>query len=92
MQHTVLLVDDDASVREVIAGMLEDLGCSVVCAESGVDALDQLASNDRISILITDINMPSMVGMSWRTARLACGPRSRSCSYPGASEGGTVFR
>lgn len=47
MQHTVLLVDDDASVREVIASMLEDLGCLVVCAESGADALAQLASRNR---------------------------------------------
>lgn len=72
MQHTVLLVDDDASVREVIAGMLEDLGCLVVCAESGADALAQLASKEQISILITDINMPSTDGheLAYRATRL----------------------
>lgn len=72
MKHTVLLVDDDAGVREVIAAILEDLGCQVVCAENGADALVQLEANDQISILITDINMPGMDGheLAHRATRL----------------------
>ena len=62
MTHTVLVVDDDAAVLDVIACMLEDLGCEVVCAHSGVEALDMLANDGKISILITDINMPVMDG------------------------------
>ena len=62
MSHTVLVVDDDASVLEVVADMLEDLGCDVISAGSGTDALDHLRRNDKISILITDINMPGMDG------------------------------
>ena len=62
MPHSVLVVDDDPSVLEVIADMLEDLGCNVISAASGADALDQLKRNDQISILITDINMPGMDG------------------------------
>ena len=62
MARTVLVDDDDPSVLEVIAGMLEDLGCDVVTAENGLDALDQLNRNQRIAILITDINMPGMDG------------------------------
>ncbi|MDA9507039.1 membrane protein [Bradyrhizobium sp. CCBAU 11386] len=62
MSRTVLVVDDDAGVLEVIAGMLEDLGCEAISAGSGVEALDHLRRNDRISILITDINMPGMDG------------------------------
>lgn len=62
MTHLVLVVDDDAPVLEVIASMLDDLGCEVVTATSGAEALDQLSSNSRISILITDINMPGMDG------------------------------
>jgi len=62
MPHTVLVVDDDASVLEVIAAMLEDLGCNVISAGSGGDALAQLKRNERITILITDINMPGMDG------------------------------
>jgi CheY-like chemotaxis protein len=62
MTRTVLVVDDDASVLEVVAAMLEDLGCEVISAESGSEALDQLKRHDRISVLITDINMPGMDG------------------------------
>ena len=62
MKHTVLVVDDDADVLDVIASMLEDLGCDVLCAASGAEALKTLASKENISILITDINMPGMDG------------------------------
>lgn len=71
MAHTVLLVDDDEDVLDVIAGMLEDLGCNVIRASSGAEALELLESNDQISILITDINMPGMDGheLAERAAR-----------------------
>ena len=42
--------------------MLEDLGCEVVTAASGSEALQQLAIDTRIEALITDINMPGMDG------------------------------
>jgi CheY-like chemotaxis protein len=62
MTHTVLIVDDDAAVLDVIASMLEDIGCEVVCAHSGDEALETLTRQPNISILITDINMPGMDG------------------------------
>jgi CheY-like chemotaxis protein len=62
MTHLVLVVDDDPLVLEVVADMLDDLGCEVVTAASGAEALDRLNSNSRITILITDINMPEMDG------------------------------
>src|SRR5690349_20014223 len=62
MTHLVLVVDDDPAVLEVITEMLEDLGCEVTSAAAGSDALDKLSKNERISILITDINMPEMDG------------------------------
>ncbi|WP_314955898.1 response regulator [Bradyrhizobium cosmicum] len=65
MSHTVLVVDDDPGVLDVLVGMLEELGCTVVSAQSGPAALDQLRQNQEISILITDINMPGMDGHDW---------------------------
>jgi len=62
MPRSVLVVDDDPTVLAVLADMLEDLGCEVISAANGRDALDQLRRNERISILITDINMPGMDG------------------------------
>jgi CheY-like chemotaxis protein len=46
---------------EAVMLMLEELGCEVVSARSGPEALDQLNRNDRME-LITDINMPEMDG------------------------------
>lgn len=62
MSRTVLAVDDEPLVLEVTATMLEDLGCSVVTAGSGGEALALLSENHHIEILITDLNMPGMGG------------------------------
>ncbi|QIO32675.1 response regulator [Bradyrhizobium sp. 1(2017)] len=62
MRHTVLVVDDDPAVLDVVVDMLEELGCEVISAQGGADALDRLEQNEAISILITDINMPGMDG------------------------------
>src|SRR4051794_35796357 len=84
MRHTVLVVDDDAAVLDVIACMLEDIGCQVVCAHSGDEALETLTRQQNISILITNINMPDM---NWPNAPRAFGLRSKFFSYQAASEG-----
>ena len=42
--------------------MLEDLGCHVLTAENGWEALDLLRRSREIQILLTDINMPGMDG------------------------------
>ena len=62
LSRVVLVVDDEPLVREVTASMLEDLGCEVITAASGNDALEKLSGDRRIEILITDINMPGMDG------------------------------
>jgi CheY-like chemotaxis protein len=62
MNRVVLVVDDDCSVLETVRQMLEELGCEVVSARGGPEALDRLRRADRIEVLITDINMPQMDG------------------------------
>ena len=62
MPRIVLVVDDEPLVLEVIALMLADIGCDVVTAANGKEALHKLTADDRIDILITDINMPGMDG------------------------------
>ena len=59
MSRVVLVVDDEAMVLDVTASMLEDLGCEVVTARGGNDALRRLSMDGRIEVLITDINMPN---------------------------------
>ena len=62
MSRVALIVDDDSAVLEVITDLLKDLGCEVISARSGVDALATLAKDRRIEMLVTDINMPGFTG------------------------------
>jgi two-component system cell cycle response regulator CpdR len=62
LSRVVLVVDDEPLVREMTASILEELGCEVITAASGTDALEKLSNNHRIEILFTDINMPGMDG------------------------------
>lgn len=61
--ETVLLVEDDASVRSVLETMLRRHGYDVLSFESPVHALGFCAQNDKtIHLLITDMIMPVMSG------------------------------
>lgn len=72
VSRVVLVVDDEPLVLDVTAQMLEDLGCNVVTAGSGGEALEMLSDNRPIEILITDLNMRGIDGyeLAERAARL----------------------
>jgi CheY-like chemotaxis protein len=59
----VLLVDDDAMVREVLAGQLEELGYRVAQASDGLAALERLDAGEPVDLLVTDLSMPGMNGL-----------------------------
>jgi CheY-like chemotaxis protein len=63
---SILVIDDEQSVRETLAEMLEVMGHTVVLAESGQVALQTLASR-RCDLVFTDLAMPDMDG--WETSR-----------------------
>jgi signal transduction histidine kinase/CheY-like chemotaxis protein len=65
----ILLVDDDAAVREVTCAILRDLGYSVVEAGSGAAALELLGQRPTVDLLLIDFAMPGMNGAE--VARLA---------------------
>jgi signal transduction histidine kinase/FixJ family two-component response regulator len=74
----VLVVDDEAPVREVLREALEAEGCEVLVAESGEMALKMYdASKVRLDVVFTDIGMPEMSG--WE---LASEIRKRSETIP----------
>jgi signal transduction histidine kinase/CheY-like chemotaxis protein len=58
----VLLVDDDAVVRDMLATSLEDAGFQISRAASAEGALDQLDGGLEVDALVTDISMPGMSG------------------------------
>src|SRR5262249_25953278 len=62
MGRVALVVDDEPAVLELVADMLEHLGCEVIRAPHGMDALALLVKDQRIQILITDIHMPGISG------------------------------
>lgn len=60
---TVLLVDDDATVMEVGRSMLEKLGCTVITAKDGREAVATYRSlGAEIDFVIMDLTMPHMSG------------------------------
>jgi CheY-like chemotaxis protein len=59
---TILLVDDNADVREVTALLLRDSGYNVIEAANGSAALAALDANHTIELLIVDFAMPEMAG------------------------------
>ncbi len=62
-QVSILVVDDDDAVREMLAETLQDFGYAVVQAASGEEALPLIAEDPGIDMLITDIRMPGMSGL-----------------------------
>ena len=59
---SVLLVEDNAQVRRFAEDLLRDLGCQVIAAESGKEALERLGS-EPIDLLFSDVVMPGMSGV-----------------------------
>jgi nitrogen-specific signal transduction histidine kinase/CheY-like chemotaxis protein len=59
----VLVVDDDTAVRQVTVEMLRELGCDVVQAQSGLEALDVLAAGELPNLILLDYAMPGMNGL-----------------------------
>ncbi len=67
--HLVLLVDDDDEVREVTAGILEDVGYTVVAVADGLAALAVMDREaHRVGLVIADYAMPGMTGLELLTA------------------------
>ena len=60
---TVLVVDDEPAIREVIATLLEDEGYLVRHAKDGLEALDAI-NGDEIDLIVSDVVMPRLDGAS----------------------------
>jgi two-component system, cell cycle sensor histidine kinase and response regulator CckA len=62
--ETILLVDDEDAVREVLARGLQDKGFRLVEASDGLHALEILReAADSIDLVVTDVAMPGMTGL-----------------------------
>jgi len=70
----ILLVDDDAPVRDVSASMLRALGCLVDEAGSGGAALERLYAASAYDLLVVDFAMPGMNGAELAAAAASTWP------------------
>jgi two-component system chemotaxis response regulator CheY len=65
MTHkTILIVDDAASIRQVVGLSLKGAGYEVIDACDGKDALGKM-TGQKINLIITDVNMPNMDGITF---------------------------
>lgn len=62
MAKRIMIVDDSATVRQVLRLTLDNAGYQVIQAEDGQEALD-LLDGQSIDMLITDLNMPKVDGI-----------------------------
>jgi len=62
MTHTVLVVEDEVELRELMQEALEMSGYRVVAAADGVEALDALSRIEHVCLVLLDLLMPRMNG------------------------------
>ena len=63
MSKTILVVDDSASIRQMVAFTVKSSGYEVVEAVDGMDGLEKARSTS-FNLILTDQNMPRMDGLT----------------------------
>jgi len=64
MTKNIMIVDDSASLRQVVSIALKGAGYDVVEAFDGKDALTKLDGR-KLHLIVSDVNMPNMDGISF---------------------------
>jgi PAS domain S-box-containing protein len=68
-RRTVLVVEDEPSVRRLVIDILEEVGYAVLQASDGIEALRTLEDGAQVDLLLTDIGLPGISG--WELAEKA---------------------
>jgi two-component system cell cycle sensor histidine kinase/response regulator CckA len=86
--QTVLVVEDEAAIREVTRRILARNGYHVVAAASGHEALNLLATRlEHIDVLLTDVIMPGMQGKEFADKVRVIQPAARVIFMSGYTQG-----
>jgi two-component system, chemotaxis family, chemotaxis protein CheY len=64
MAKTILIVDDSASIRQVVGITLKSAGYDIIEGVDGKDALSKL-KGQKVHLIISDVNMPNMDGITF---------------------------
>jgi GAF domain-containing protein/CheY-like chemotaxis protein/anti-sigma regulatory factor (Ser/Thr protein kinase) len=83
----VLVIDDEAEIRELLAAMLTTQGRAVTLAASGREALARLEAGELFDLVLTDLGMPGMNGYQVAQAVKARWPHLRVGIVTGWGEG-----
>ena len=62
-KHTILIVDDEESIRKLLKARFEREGFPLLIAENGTQALQVLADHPSIAVIVTDVRMPGKGGL-----------------------------
>ncbi len=88
--ETILLVDDEESLRELGSRLLNEYGYRVMTASNGKEALEiYQREGERISLIILDLIMPEMDGMKCLDKILQVNPKAKVIIASGYSESGS---
>ena len=63
MAKTIVIVDDSASMRQVVSIALKNSGYDVIECVDGKDALEKL-DGKKVHLIVSDVNMPNMDGIA----------------------------
>lgn len=61
-QHKILIVDDEATIRRILATRLSMVGYEIVVAADGIEALEQFEA-EKPDLIVLDVMMPKMNGL-----------------------------
>jgi len=64
MSKSIMIIDDSASMRQVVSITLKKAGYDMIEACDGKDALNKL-TGQKVHLMICDVNMPNMDGISF---------------------------
>ncbi len=65
MPKHILIVDDSKTVRNLVAFIMKKEGFKVTTAEDGLDGLEKLYSASEVDLIVSDVNMPRMDGLTF---------------------------
>jgi len=88
--ETILVVEDDATVRLILADVLEELGYNVLLASDARPAIPILQSDRRIDLMVSDVMLPHINGRKLAEIARASRPGLKVLFVTGYAENATV--
>ena len=84
---TILLVEDEAIVRDVITEALATAGYEVIAVRNGYEAIERIDGLSSVGLLITDVAMPGLSGADLATRLRTSRPQLKTLFISGYAIG-----